>query len=101
MGYHSRYLKITVGCSLNNFLDHEFPLYLFISSGERFQGHDPKFQELLGANELFFRTGKVFQSIFPIPVFLLKRFRFMREFIGMKGELMEPIQKFIKVTYLK
>ncbi|KAK4014851.1 hypothetical protein OUZ56_027361 [Daphnia magna] len=69
-----------------------------IIAGERFQGHDPKFQELLGANELFFRTGKVFQSIFPIPVFLLKRLRFMRKFIGMKGELMEPIQKFIKKT---
>ncbi|XP_045035920.1 methyl farnesoate epoxidase isoform X4 [Daphnia magna] len=66
--------------------------------GERFQRHDSKFQELLRANELFFRTGKIFRGSMPVPAFLLKRFRFIREFIGVKAELIEPIQKFIKET---
>ncbi|KAI9553139.1 hypothetical protein GHT06_021032 [Daphnia sinensis] len=69
-----------------------------IIAGERFQRHDPKFQELLNANELFFRTGKIFRGVVPIPGSLLKRFRFLREFIGIKDELIEPIQKFIQNT---
>lgn len=75
-------------------------MYLSIFLGERFQRHDSKFQELLRANELFFRTGKIFRGSMPVPAFLLKRFRFIREFIGVKAELIEPIQKFIKVIYL-
>ncbi|KAK4014855.1 hypothetical protein OUZ56_027365 [Daphnia magna] len=67
-------------------------------AGERFQRHDSKFQDLLRANELFFRTGKIFRGSMPVPAFLLKRFRFIREFIGVKAELIEPIQKFIKET---
>ncbi|XP_032796985.2 methyl farnesoate epoxidase [Daphnia magna] len=69
-----------------------------IIAGERFQRNDPKFQELLRANEMMFRAGNPVRGNIPIPAFVLKHFRFAREFIGIKSELIKPFQKFVQVT---
>ncbi|XP_046656380.1 methyl farnesoate epoxidase-like [Daphnia pulicaria] len=69
-----------------------------IIAGERFRRDDPKFQELLTANEQVFRAGDPVRGNIPVPAFILKHSRLVREFIGVKSEMTEPIKKFIQST---
>ena len=70
---------------------------LHFLKGHRFERDDPKFHQLLTANEQFFRAGDPVRGSIPIPALILKHSRIVREFIGLKRELIEPIQKFIQV----
>lgn len=70
---------------------------LHVSTGERFQRNDPKFEQLLTANEKLFRAGDPVRGNIPVPHFFVKHFRFIRDFIGLKIEFITPIQQFVQV----
>ncbi len=65
--------------------------------GERFQRSDEHLKQLLNRIQMFIRSGNFARANIPIPGFLLRRFSFLRKFMGLRNDLFTPLQDFVKV----
>lgn len=68
-----------------------------IIGGERFKHNDPQLKHLLSIVEMFFRSGEVVRANLPVPGFVLRNFPFVRKFVGLRNDMFEPLQDFIRV----
>lgn len=68
--------------------------------GERFSHQDTRLKQLLGIVELFFRSGNLVRSNIPMPGFMLRVFPKLREYLGIRNDVFEPLQDFIRVKIL-
>lgn len=69
-------------------------------AGERFRRDDPRSERLLNDIDAFFREGNPVRVGAPIPAVLLDKFPKLREYFGVRTEMFEPLQEFIKVLNL-
>lgn len=66
--------------------------------GERFKHDDAKLKRLVDAVKLFFRAGNQTRGGIPVPKFLIKHVPLLRKVIGLRTELFNPVQEFIRVS---
>lgn len=71
-----------------------------IIAGERFKHDDAQLKCLLNIVENFFSSGQVVRANIPVPGFILRCFPFIRQFVGIRNDTFEPLQDFIRVSFI-
>ena len=67
--------------------------------GERFNRNDARLTQLLDMVEFFTRSFKPLTAAIPVPAFLLRLFPSLRTIIGIRNDIFQPMQNFIRVSY--
>lgn len=66
-------------------------------AGERFSREDPRLQLLLNVVNHFNTSFKPMTAYIPVPKILIKLFPKLREIIGIRNDIFEPLQNFLRV----
>lgn len=68
-----------------------------ILSGEKFEVDDIRLEYLLGAIEVFFRSGDPIRSNIAVPAWILRRFECAQRFQGNRTDQLICVQEFLRV----
>ncbi|XP_057381565.1 methyl farnesoate epoxidase-like [Daphnia carinata] len=66
--------------------------------GERFRGDDARLTTLLDMVDFFNRSFKPQTASIAVPAFLLRLFPSLRKILGIRNDIFEPLQNFIRGT---